>query len=90
MPFRGPIEESVYRLRATLQDDAYDIVISLAGRREPAAVVPLVLKQGANNWLIASLLVLAATILAIGQRVQRRRRHRRPHLGARQRTDSPK
>jgi hypothetical protein len=78
VPFRGPIEESVYRLRATLPGDAYDIVISLAGEAEPAAVVPLVLKQGANRWLLGSLLVLAATVLAIGQRTWRRRKRLRP------------
>ncbi len=77
VPFRGPIEESVYRLRATLPGDAYDIVISLAGESEPAAVVPLVLKQGANRWLLGSLLVLAATILVIGQRTWRRRKRLR-------------
>ncbi len=72
--FTAPLEETVYRMRAALTADSYDVVVRLPGRRAALATVRLELSQGLNWWLVASLAVAALAVAGIAAAAIRRRR----------------
>lgn len=71
--FKAPLEETVYRLRATLAADDYDVVVRVP-EPETIGVVRLSLGAAINWWLISSLAVGAFAVAWIGAVVYRRRR----------------
>ena len=82
----APLEETVYRLRASLSERAYDVEIRIGGPAGTVATTRLSLGGEVSLWAVAIAVVLALAVVAIGYRVLRRSlRHRRlvePHANA--------
>ena len=82
----APLEETVYRLRASLSERAYDVEIRIGGPAGTVATTRLSLGGEVSLWAVAIAVVLALAVVAIGYRVLRRSlRHRRlvePHTNA--------
>ncbi len=76
--FRAPLEESVYRTRATLRAAAYDIAVRIPVEPAKTATLRLNLAAATNWWLIASLgvaaVVVAGVVAGVGRAAWRRRR----------------
>ncbi len=75
--FKIPLEETVYRLRASLPGHDYDVAVAIddAGNTTAHLRLPLGHSHG-NRWLIASLALVAAAFAAITVIFMRRRRWR--------------
>ena len=71
--FRAPLEEKVYRLRAVLVADEYDLTVRIPGDPDIVAVARLSLSGGTNWWLIAIGAVGALAVGGIGTAVGVRR-----------------
>jgi NAD-dependent dihydropyrimidine dehydrogenase PreA subunit len=51
--FKAPLEEKVYRMRATLAADAYELTVRIPGEPDIVAVARLALGGGTDWWLVA-------------------------------------
>ncbi len=75
--FDEPLEESVYRMRASLPASAYDIEIRIGGAGGTVATMRLELGGSTNPWLLASLAVAALALTAFAVPLVRRRLRQR-------------
>ncbi len=75
--FDEPLEESVYRMRASLPASAYNVEIRIGGAGGVTARSVLTLGGSSNLWLLASLAVGFAAVAAFAIPMVRRRQRRR-------------
>jgi ferredoxin-type protein NapH len=75
--FDQPLEESVYRMRATLPASTYEVEIRIGGADGVTARTRLELGGSDNFWLLASLAVAFAALAAFVIPLLRRRRRQR-------------
>ncbi len=75
--FNEPLEESVYRMRASLPASAYDVEIRIGGAGGVTARTVLTLGGSSNPWLLASFAVAIGAVAAFAIPMARRRRRRR-------------
>lgn len=83
--FDRPLEESVYRTRVTLPDDAYDVTIRIMDDQSTEAQMTFRRSGGPNWYLIVSLAAAAITAVVIALIGRRRRAARRRAIGLDQR-----
>ena len=69
------MEETVYRFRASIDDDPHDLIIRIEGPPAIVATGSINLGSGLNLWLVASLLAglcaVLAMIIIVGRRKHR-------------------
>ena len=77
--FKAPLEEKVYRMRAALPADEYELTVRVQGAPDIVAVARLSFGGGINGWLIAIGAIGVMALGGIGAAVAVRRRRMATH-----------
>jgi hypothetical protein len=77
--FKAPLEEKVYRMRAALPADEYELTVRVRGAPDIVAVARLLFGGGINGWLIAIGAIGVIALGGIGAAVAVRRRRMATH-----------